>query len=457
MKAWTLARKDLRIYTRDRAGMLLGLGLPIVLATVFGAAMGSMGGGDSIGRVELVVEDRDRSAASRALVEALGRSKGLRLDVLDPAASDDSARERVAAGDAPAGLLIGAGYGAALEQSGAPPLTLFRDPGQTIEQQIVAGNLLPALFRAAGDSVGRRAARSVLELADFPEALRPSAEAILDESWERMAALVAEDGQENGAGRADAGGTAPDSTSEPEPAPPEGEGDGPSFDFATGIADVLGLEVEDVVGGDDAAEAMKRGQQAHAISGVAVMMVLFGLVACGGTLLEEKDGGTLERLQLAPGAARAILGGKFLFTWIIGLAQLVILFLYARVIFDVAVFRAPLALLVHSAAVAAAATGFGLLFAVVCRTQKQLEGLSTIVILTMSAAGGSWWPLAITPEWYQFLGHFTLTAWAMDGYQAIFWYGQDLRHIGLELAVLGGIALVTSLAAVQLWNRRVRV
>jgi ABC-type multidrug transport system permease subunit len=272
-----------------------------------------------------------------------------------------------------------------------------------------------------------------------------------------MEALVRELGTAEAATAPDAGepyANEPDSTEELA----DGDGDpGGRFDVAAALTEVLGLAVEDVVGGSDAAVAQQRAQQAHAISGVAVMMLLFGLVACGATLLQEKDEGTLERLQLAPGAARAILGGKFLFTWIVGLMQLVILFLYARLIFDVPIFRAPLALAVHSAAVAAAATGFGVLFAVVCRTHAQLEGLSTIVILTMSAAGGSWWPLAITPGWYQFLGHFTLNAWAMDGYQAIFWYGKGLGGIARELAVLAGIALATSLAAVYLWNRRVRV
>jgi ABC-2 type transport system permease protein len=93
----------------------------------------------------------------------------------------------------------------------------------------------------------------------------------------------------------------------------------------------------------------------------------------------------------------------------------------------------------------------------VARSRKQLEGLSTIVVLTMSALGGSWWPLAITPDWYQFLGHFTINAWAMDGYQGLFWYGKDLLGILPQIGVLLGIACGTSLVAWRLWERRMRV
>jgi len=444
-----LARKDLRVYFRDRTAVLLGFGLPIVLATVFGGAMGAIGGGDGVGRVELVVQDDDQSDASRELIAELKGSKGLRIDLLDPA-EEATARQRVAEGDSPAGLFIGSGFGAALEDGATPPLTLYRDPGKTIEQQIIAGNLIPAFFGAMGERAGKLMGRKILETVDFPLIGRERAQSILDESWERMESLVGE--------------LEPEPEPEPAGAPQDGtkatteaEDDDEDFDFASGVAEVFGVAVEDVVGGDEHSAAQRRAQQANAVAGMAVMMLLFGLIACGGTLLSEEADGTLDRLRLAPGSPRAILIGKFLFTWTVGLAQLVILFLYGRMIFDVPIFEAPVALVVLSAAVAAACTGFGVLFAVLARSQKQLEGLSTIVVLTMSALGGSWWPLAITPEWYQFLGHFTLNAWAMDGYQALFWYGQGLTGILTEVGVLLGIAAVTMLLALRLFDWRLAV
>ena len=69
--AWTLARKDLRLFFRDRTALALALALPILLATIFGSAMGAMtgGGGGGVQRVDLQVEDLDDSQASRAFIE----------------------------------------------------------------------------------------------------------------------------------------------------------------------------------------------------------------------------------------------------------------------------------------------------------------------------------------------------------------------------------------------------
>jgi ABC-2 type transport system permease protein len=449
VRTLVLAGKDLRIYFRDRAAVLLGFGLPIVLCTVFGAAMGAIGGsGRGVGRIELVVEDLDASAESRALIAELRASDGLRIDLLDAGDGDDTARARVAEGDAPAGLRIGPGYGAAAVSGGELPLVLYRDPGKTIEQQILAGSLIPAFLGVLGESAGKRMSGRILDALEFPAAGRARAQEILDGSWRSMDALVTE---------LEAGGAVPDDGAPAgEQAAEDGDEDN-GFDLATGIADVLGIEIEDVVGGGAAAQAQKRAQQANAVAGMAVMMLLFGLIACGGTLLEEERAGTLARLRLAPGGSGAILGGKCVFTFVVGLTQLTVLFLFGSLVFDVPLLRAPLALAVLSIAVAAAVTGFGILFAVVCRSQKQLEGLATIVVLTMSALGGSWWPRAITPEWFQKIGLFTLNAWAMDGYQDIFWRELGLGAVLPEVGVLLAIGVVGAVLAWRLFERRMRV
>src|SRR5262249_16953891 len=101
VKAWLLARKDLQVYFRDRVAVLLGFGLPVALCTVFAGAMGAIGGSGSMGRILVVVEDADRSDASRDLVASLEKCDGLRLDVLtgDELGAGKHARDPVAEGD----------------------------------------------------------------------------------------------------------------------------------------------------------------------------------------------------------------------------------------------------------------------------------------------------------------------------------------------------------------------
>ena len=67
--AWTIARKDLTGYFRDRTGMMLGFLLPVVLITAFGFVMkAAFGGSGGMPKVTLNVIDRDQTPASQKLV-----------------------------------------------------------------------------------------------------------------------------------------------------------------------------------------------------------------------------------------------------------------------------------------------------------------------------------------------------------------------------------------------------
>jgi ABC-2 type transport system permease protein len=390
-RTWLLCAKDLRTGLRDRAAVASALAIPIVLVLIFGSAMGAMGGEESIGRVELLVHDLDGTPESRSIVDALKASKGLAIEERADAA------QRVANGREPAAIVIEAGYAA-----GTGALRLLRDPGREIEQQIVLANLGPALFEARGQAIAKQLTVASLDWFDVPQQLHAEARELIEDTWVRMAALVMRATFEQSARKA-----------EPAPADganPAGASTGASrgFEFSKDLPKALGLVVEDVAGHSDGDSKIAR--QAHAVAGIAVMMLLFGVSACGGTLLEERAEGTLERLLCAPGTGQLILHAKLIFTLLSGLLQLVVLFAFGALVFRLPVFAAPAALAAASLCTGFAAAGFGVLLAVVCRSRKQLEGISVLVILTMSALGGSWFPLAIVPEWFRRIGHFTLNA-----------------------------------------------
>jgi len=79
---------------------------------------------------------------------------------------------------------------------------------------------------------------------------------------------------------------------------------------------------------------------------------------------------------------------------------------------------------------------FGLLLATLCKTRGQLNGLSVILILTMSALGGSMVPRYVMSDRLQELGLWTFNAWALDGYNKIFWRDLPPASLAPQLAVL---------------------
>ncbi|MBM4016688.1 MAG: ABC transporter permease, partial [Planctomycetes bacterium] len=196
----------------------------------------------------------------------------------------------------------------------------------------------------------------------------------------------------------------------------------------------------------------------HTVSGIGVMMLMFGLVAAGTQLIREREEGVLPRLLTAPADRAAILWGKYLFALLVGALQLTLLFSFGTFVFGVDVLRDPLAFLAVSGCVLLAVTAFGMLVAAAARTIKQAEGLSTLLILVMSAVGGAWFPLQLfdPPDAVKVVMACTLTDWAIRSYQAIFWAGKGLGDAELvrNLAVLLGFAVAATAAARELFLRR---
>jgi ABC-2 type transport system permease protein len=108
---------------------------------------------------------------------------------------------------------------------------------------------------------------------------------------------------------------------------------------------------------------------------------------------------------------------------------------------------------VMTATTAAAAAALGLVLAALARTRAQLQGFSTIFILTMSALGGSMFPRFLMSERLQKIGLLTFNAWALDGYLKVFWRQAAVWQLWPQVLVLLG-ATAAFLAVARVLARR---
>lgn len=434
-----VAKKDLRLWFRDRTGMMLGLLLPIALVTVFGMVMQfAFGGGSSMPKVAVWCADEDGSAASQRFVRALRSAEMLSVRPREDEAAKSPAelRAMVADGEAHHAIVVGKGFGEAIDAGKEPPLVVVRDPGRAMETRIVGIGLMQATMTAAGGeampwmmgSLMRRRGMSDEGVANLVSSMR-LVQDVVGRFLGGEAGLVAS--------------PKPETASKP-------------FDMGTFLEDLVPVVHEDVK--PPSRPKNLSHTLAHSVSGMTVMMLMFGLVACSATILQERDQGTLRRLLVSGAPRLSLLLGKFAFCVVIGMLQLVILFAYGDVLFAVGAFRDPITLLVLSLSWAAAATSFGMLIAVWARTQKQAEGLSTLLILVMAALGGCWFPLQIAelPWWAEVVTHATITHWAMSGLQAMFWNQKAWSDpvVLRAIAVQWGFALVAGGLAWRVWQKR---
>jgi ABC-2 type transport system permease protein len=402
---------------RDRVAQALTFALPIVFFSIFASVFGGQGEGTS--RIRVAVVDEDRSELSARIVAGLEKESALRVRRATEAGAplDRAAAEQlVKDGEVPVAIVIPSGIGASFgfAAPGTTKIQLLADVSDRIAPQMVLGLLQKVAMTAAPDLMMRGGMKQFEERAG---ALTPQQRQAVDQWLPRLK----DEAQQPAGGASDAGG---------------------------GM--MLSTEVVDVMAG-----GARRGSLiSFYAAGIGVMFLLFSCVGgAGGALLDEQDAGTLERLLTTRLRMPQLLAGKWLFLALMGFVQLTVMFLWGWLVFGLPLFSHLPGFAVMTAVTAGAAAALGMMLATLARSRAQLQGFSTILILTMSALGGSMFPRFLMSETMQKLGLLTFNGWALDGYLKVFWRDAPLWQLWPQVVVLVTLTLLF-LAGARMLARR---
>lgn len=390
-----------RGFLRDRGALLMSVVLPVAVFLVF-AAIFAGASGEQL-QINVAVADEQRSDESVRLMAALTRDSALVVTVVPSA---DSVRERVRSGAADAGLVVReAGRPLTdLTGDGEAPILIVADPVRAVAGKILMGQTQRAYFTALPDVALRSTATLIGEaFITYTEAQR--------DSLERRFAELRQDLKESDPAASDPG----------------------PFD---------GLMLQSNVG----AASLGASHVAYYAGAVAMLFLFFSAVHGALTLVEERDAGLLDRLLAGPGGMTAVVGGKFLFLVVQGVLQVTVIFIVAWLLYDVDLPGRWLPFMVITIAAAAAAAGLALALTAASRTKRQAQTLANIVILIISAVGGSMVPRFLMPPLIKSLGWLTPTTWAVEAYSGLFWRNDPLTELVVPVALLlaaglGGLAL----------------
>jgi ABC-2 type transport system permease protein len=417
---------------RDRIVWLLTFIVPIAFFSIFAIIFSGQGGRSSTPAVRIAVVDEDGSEFSKKLAETLQKDKGLRVTSRRQPATPEAgqpgppltradAEALVRDGRVSAAVILPKGLGGAFPSFSGdrPTVELLADTADPIAPQMLSGMLQGLAMTAAPDAMMRG---GIDQLQKWGGPLTPE---------QRKAINAAEQILKR-------------------PAQGDGRGDGPGDGSgSTAASGLLSVKVIDVLGQQKANPVV-----AFYAAATAVMFLLFSCAnGAGGSLIEEAESGTLDRLLSSNLSMTRLLFGKWISFVLLGLVQVSVMFVWGWLVFKLELFSHLPGFLAMTLVTAAAAAGFGLLLGTLCRTRGQLMGLSTTVILLMSAVGGSMFPRFLMSERLQTAGLLTFNAWALDGYQKVFWRDAPVWQLWPQLLVLAGLSIVFLIAARWLAKR----
>ena len=418
-----IVRTGLIALRRDRGAFALSFVLPIAFFSIFAVIFG--GHRDSTPRVKVIVVDEDRSAASQRLIRGLEREGSLVVKK-QPAAKDGveqadytaaTAEAAVKDGTAPVALIIPHGFGENPIAFGAPgenrpTIQLLKDSSDLIAAQVVTGLLQKVAMTAMPDLMAEQGSKY---LGRFAGGLTPEQRKRIDEGLEQLRRLENSDDQSSASGDSNRG-----------------------MPVAVATRDVVG---------------QSRDMVSFYAAAIGVMFLLFTASGASGSLLDEAESGTLDRVLSSRVTMGNLLAGKLVYSMLLAFSQLVVMFVWAWLVFKVDFIPHIPGFVVMGLSTAFAVGAFGMLLASICRTRAQLGPLSTLVILLMSSVGGSMFPRYFMSESMQKAGLLTINAWAIDGFTKVFWRDEPISHLWPQVMVLLSIGVVFWAVARRLARR----
>ncbi len=455
----TLLRINWLNLKRDRVALGLTFVLPLVFFSIFAVILGGIGGGATgSGSMKVIAVDLDNSKVSAKLIKALDGQDAIKiLTRPEPTEEEgnpqpfsrESALHAVRSGDQSVAIVIPEGFGEAFGSFGGdtPSVELIHDPSNPLAEHIVAGLIQASAMTAAPDVLldggieqleiygGQLTAEQQKAIEDF--------KSMLQQDEDQPAATTST-------------GTTPAPKAAEKQDEANSEAGGSAFTGLVQVVAISAMESEDEEAGDG------RSIVSYYAAGIGVMFLLFSMAGAAATLLEEEESGTLERLLSSRVGMGTFLAGNWIFFAAVGFAQLSVMFVWGALVFGLDLFTPKhlAGFACMSLVTATAAAAFGLMLATIAKSRAQLSGISTVVILVMSALGGSMVPRFVMPEFMNTTALFTFNGWALDGYLKVFWYDdpaanllQSLLSLAPQLAMLGAMTAVFMVIARVLARR----
>lgn len=378
--AYLIARKDLRQRVRDRSAFLWGFLAPFGLAAIFSFVFNPISEVEF--QAEYVVVDQDQGPIAAAFFQQLGAMEEEGLVTIRTVDSAQHAREQVEAGSdafagsdeeqADAAFVLPEGFSERVLQGRGGEITVIGAQGSQLASQV-------AYSLASGFAAELEAVDVAVKTA-LPPGHEPDP---------RETAALAQQAA---------------ATENP-------------------------ISVEDI-----SASTRQLDGTTQMTAGMAVFFLFFTVQFGVIGLLEERRLGTMSRLLAAPISRAAIIGGKALTSFALGVVSLVVLTVATTLLLG-ADWGNPFGVAILIVAVVFAAMGILAVVAAAARTQEQAANFSAVVALVMGLLGGTFFPVAQVGGILSTLTLLTPHAWFMRGLG-------DLAGAGLSAIWPSVVALV---------------
>lgn len=420
---WATILKELLELRRDRAGLMVLLVMPMALVLIVSLVQDNVMQATGEAPIRVLFVDRDKSFLGEAIGKQLKNGGGLDLvyQLKGEPITEEAAKRAVVKGDFQFSVIIPAGTGVAFkemirERAKAAIVVKGRGTPQTASSNGAgqAGVIVyfdPAVQGAFRTAVVNALQRVVLGI-EFQEQAAVLAETFPAEMKKALSGMMN---------------------------PFMGAVPVPEVNFKMDTAPVLRLTEEVAFN----SRLLKRPTAAQQnVPAWALFGMFFIVVPLSGSLIRERQTGTLKRLMTMPVSPLTLLTGKLCAYVLVCLVQFALMLGVGCFVLPLlgtsglVIDHQLLTIALIALAAALAATGYGIMIGTLAKSYEQASMLGAVSVVIAAALGGIMIPVYVMPRYMQDISCVSPLAWGLNAFQDVFVRGGNLGTVYREISLL---------------------
>lgn len=388
--ALRIATKDLKLRVRDRSVFILGIVAPLVLAFIFNAVFGGAATGTGLG-LDYGLVDLDESEISATFTEVLEGAEEAEVITVELFGDRLDAAAAIEEGSIDAYFVVPSGFEEAIFRNKTTSIDIVGDIDSPTSTQVAASFAERFSSGVATSQLAVATTAGVMGVPITPEFVQSLAQ------------------------------------------PPE---------TASGSFQMTDLS----------AATKQLDSATYFAAGMAVFFLFFTVQFGVAGLLEEEREGTLARLMAAPIPRTAVIGGKAILSFLLGIISMGVLIVATALLMG-ADWGAPLGVFILVVAGVLAAVGVMGLVAAFAKTPEGAGNLGSVIAVILGMLGGTFFPIGAAGGTLSLLTLLTPHAWFLRGLSDLSNGATWTAALPSAAAILA-IALVTGAIAWILVRRR---
>ncbi len=187
---------------------------------------------------------------------------------------------------------------------------------------------------------------------------------------------------------------------------------------------------------------------------LAILVTMVGAFLSSLNIVQEKEAGTIEQINVTPIHKYQFILGKLIPFWVLGMVSISLGMVVGLVAFHLSPVGSVFTIYLFSALYLVGVLGIGLFISTITDSQQQATLVSFFIMMIFVLLGGLYTPIESMPRWAQYIAAFNPPSYFISVVRAVYMKGSTTGDLLPALAKLGGFALVFNLLAVWSYRKR---